>query len=192
MAKDGWYFYRQRLFFPVLTDCNYAWIAYNIGRVTKERPKTKNPAGPILSNMLFLYDECQKRDTPIILTEGIFDAIRLTLYGYNATCLFGTSISSIQIQLLNKLPAREVVVCLDADASGTSDDDVLSARADKIIAKLMAEYFYDVSAIRLHKGDPDDTPKGVFDSLYQQRERHRGLPSKVNKLKSMLANLEEE
>lgn len=148
-----------RVFFPVISDDNRGWLSYFVGKPGKNDKKTLNPPGSILSNMLFLYDNYRRSTEPVLICEGIFDALRMFIFGYNAVAVFGTNISDAQISLLNQLPSEEVVVCLDADASETHFDKKKGVWTSKTLrlAKVLSESFFKkVSFMKLKFGDPDE------------------------------------
>ena len=190
-VTNRWKKYNRRVLFPVRSDGNKGFLAYSTDDDDSSRAKTMNPPGSILSNMLFLYDLYRKSTKPIIICEGIFDALRLFIFGYNAVCVFGTGITSAQIQLLNQLSAEEVIVCLDANASGAGEGS-LSKRADKMARKLRDEYFHYISIIRLLEKDPDDTEFELFKQFYDKREVIRGPVGDVKKLKRILRKVQEQ
>jgi len=170
-----WAKYRDRIFFPVSSSGNEAWLAYSTRKKsTKERPKTMNPPGRILSCMFFLYDFYKDSNRPIILNEGLFDSWRLMLFGYNALAGFGTTVSPEQIQLLNALPAREVVVCYDPDASKLRKNKKgkWTSRANRVAKLLNEHYFGDVSVMKLTREDPDRSTYNEIKISYKNRTRY--------------------
>lgn len=80
---------------------------------------------PALSNIkhtLFDYDQLKKGGDVLVVTEGPFDAIRITYfgerYGIRATCLYGKAASAEQIDLLSTLVDKyeKQIVVFDKDA----------------------------------------------------------------------------
>lgn len=53
----------------------------------------------------------------VYICESFFNCLTLAKWGYNAIALMGTG-SSYQYDLINKLPFRKIVLCLDGDFAG--------------------------------------------------------------------------
>lgn len=53
----------------------------------------------------------------VYICESFFNALTLATYGLNATALMGTG-SEFQYELINKLPFRKIIICLDGDKAG--------------------------------------------------------------------------
>ena len=184
-----WRKYRNRIFFPIRSNGNEAWLAYSTRKKsTKKRPKTRNPPGRILSCMLYLYDWYIDSNKPILLHEGLFDAIRFFMFGYNAIAGFGTTISSEQIELLNALPSNEIVVCYDPDANELKKNKKgrWTCRAYKVAETLKNHYFGDVSVMRLKREDPDRTKFKEAKLAYENRIRFGNKLWRLKKLKKNL------
>lgn len=161
VADGHWRVYSDRVFFPISSAGSSAWLAYRVGN-DDSRPKTMNPPGAVLSKLMFLYDFYTESPNPVLICEGLFDALRLFVYGANATCVFGTNISDIQIDMLNRLPCQEVVVCLDGDDAGRT-------RTPAMVEKLLDFYLGQVSVMSLEHGDPDELSFSDYERLYNQR-----------------------
>jgi len=163
-----WVRYRDRVFFPVTSIGSRAWLAYRVGGdPTGKRPKTLNPPGKALSKMLFLYDYYVGSKKPMLITEGIFDALRLFLYGANATCVFGTNLSDEQLALLNDSGCEEAVICLD---SGTED------RVSKMAKRLQQGFLGAVKVMSLEEfedKDPDELTFDEYERLYDARRPYK-------------------
>lgn len=78
-------------------------------------PKYLNPGQGFQSSVLFGYDEVLP-GLPIYPVEGVFHAIRLWSYGYQAVAYFGSYISVAQALLIAQRKPSEVVWIPDADA----------------------------------------------------------------------------
>lgn len=183
-----WQSYKNRVFFPVQCDGNQAWIAYSMAKKsTKKHPKTMNPPGPILSSMFFMYDYYVNDNKPIILNEGIFDPIRLFMFGFNAVAGFGTSVSPEQLELLNNLPSGEVVVCYDPDATALKKDrkGKWSCRAYKVAETLKKHYFGDVSIMELKREDPDRSTYNEIKYCFKNRKRYGRRLWQIKKLQAV-------
>ena len=185
-----------RIFFPVVASGNRAWLSYSMGnKHTKKNPKTRNPPGSILSQMLFLYDFYTESEEPVLLCEGIFDALRLFMFGFNAVVLFGTSVSEAQLELLNSLPASEVVVCLDVDATKPKQNKKgkWTSKAYKLARTLCDYYIGDTSLMRIHaprgflkpeKFDPDLLSYERAHKFFSERESFSTLAATMRRLKA--------
>lgn len=72
-------------------------------------------------------------ENKIYVTESIINALTLWSYGLKAVALFGTG-SSYQIDKLNKLTARQLVICLDGDEAGIKGRNrIMKSIKDKIV-----------------------------------------------------------
>lgn len=125
-----------RLIIPVEGDTGgwYTWTGRAITAHAKLRYKTltadpdKAGAGaPVargpITNCLLGYPALTKGGRVLVVAEGPFDAMRLSLvaseYHTQATCLFGKAISNAQIELLARLRPyyNNIVLLLDPDAA---------------------------------------------------------------------------
>jgi len=185
----GW---RDRVFFPVSSAGNKAWIAYNYKKVTDKRPKTRNPPGSVLSKMLFFYDFFTESKKPVLLCEGIFDAMRLYLFGFNAVAVFGVNVTVEQIALLNSLPAKEVVVCLDPDAYVTKKNKKTGKKVSAALTmakKLKEMYLGKVSMMQLENDDPDESSfhdvKKAFSNRWKMSNDTWRLANKLRSIRDL-------
>lgn len=106
---------KGRVVFEVLTNNNRAYLLYAFEKGLM--PKTINPNGRVLSQMLYNYNDA--KDGEIILVhEGIFDCARTKSYGFSSVALFGINMSFQQAFLLKETGCQEICLCLDA---GTED-----------------------------------------------------------------------
>jgi len=182
-----WRKYNDRVFFPVVSKSNKAWIAYSMDKKsTKKRPKTMNPPGSILSNMLFMYDFCFDSKI-IVVCEGIFDALRMFMFGYAAVAIFGVNISGSQLDLLNDLDADELVVCLDPDANKVVVDSKgrKSSKSFKLAREVEQFFLGDVSIMKLKREDPDRSSFKEIRICYGNRERLGRSTRRLKALRTM-------
>lgn len=94
----------------------------------------------------------------VIVCESIFNALTCYVYGKEAIALFGTG-SEYQIELLNKLPQRKIVLALDGDDAGR--------KGSKRIARLLKNKI--VTFLKLPDGkDINDLTKEEFESLEEE------------------------
>jgi len=186
-----WKKYSNRVFFPVESFDRKAWLAYSTKlKSTKDNPKTMNPPGSILSSMFFLYNYYIDSNKPIILCEGLFDALRMFIFGYNAVAGFGTTLSIEQIGLLNELKTNEVIVCYDPDATQFKLDKKgkKTSKAFKVSDVLHNYFFGSVSVMILKREDPDRSTYREIKDAYRNRLRYKKQLWRVNKLAVGLKN----
>ena len=152
-------YYNNRLIIPIETLGHKSFQAYSIKKSDK---KVLNPKGSKKSLFLYLYNYFRKEDI-VILTEGIFDALRLVNFGYNSMAILGKTLSNQQKKLLLKTKIKEVVFCLDNDAY----EDMVRE------AELLSKVFDGkVSIIQLGETDKDPgdiTNKEVFNNYFKGR-----------------------
>lgn len=103
-----------------------------------------------------------ERGAPIIITEGIFDALRAYQFHYSGVALQGTTISMQHIKLLSKF-TDEVWVGLDNDSVGQ--------REQKRVVKVLRKYF---RVFELHypegiKDFGDVRDKALFEDIISKR-----------------------
>jgi len=92
-------------------DCDY-WQAR--AYLPQVQPKYKNPDGQTYP--LFMALHPARKD--VVLVEGVFDAIALRNLGYSACAIGSTHVTSVGLELLRKLQADVVTICLDFGAGG--------------------------------------------------------------------------
>ena len=105
--------YGGRIIVPVECDGMTSFVARSIEKYMK--PKYLNPGHGLQSLVLFGYDRVVPR-RQVIAVEGVFHAIRLWMYGYQAVAYFGSTISEAQAHLLARLQPSDLVWVPDADA----------------------------------------------------------------------------
>jgi len=127
-----------------------------VGWVTRRpsaTPKYLYSTGLKKSKVLFGADSLVP--TPFVcVTEGTLDAMWLRQHGYPSVALLGMHLSNRQKELLSKLRAQEIVLCLDNDEAGkTGLDKALHAIGNTLMIsyiKLPDEY-KDVQEIKDYK-----------------------------------------
>ncbi len=142
-------------------------VAYQLYAFAPDlHPKTLNPGGEVLSSFLYNYNEIKDSPEPLFVTEGIFDAARLTSWGYNAVCTFGTNMSEYQAYLLSRTRAEEICMLYDNGA----DDKAKTA------IKMLAQHCYEKELTRIsittEDADPDDISEDEFLNFYDRRTRY--------------------
>lgn len=105
--------------------------------------KILNPKGFSASRLIYNYDKIEEK---IIITEGVFDAIRVYPYG---VALFGKHMSKQQQALILRKRPKKVYVMLDSDA-------VQDAQK---ISSMLASMGLNVYCVELPYGDPGSLPK---------------------------------
>ena len=109
--------YKDRLIIP-FKDHEENIVYFQARALTPEiQPKYLNPSideGVKASNILYPFDY---ETDHLIICEGPLDAITLKLHGFNATCTVGSSISTIQMQMLKEFTGR-IILAYDNDEAG--------------------------------------------------------------------------
>jgi DNA primase len=73
------------------------------------------------ANILFGYEFLDTSKDYVIISEGIFDSLKMEFLG-NSLCAFGKDVTPAQIQLIKELPIDRVYLALDPDAFNVLDD----------------------------------------------------------------------
>ncbi len=120
MASGPW---KDRIVIPIYIDQRLVtWTARSIHPTAEIRYRTLSKEKSVLpiKDILWNYDEIWGNATAedLVLVEGPFDALKLDFYGkelgLRATCMFGSSISDNQIDLLSTLIYRNLYILLDS------------------------------------------------------------------------------
>lgn len=133
-----------------------------------DRPKRYNSGAPS-KRIFFNYDHAVKNSQYVVVTEGIFDALKLQFYGYNVIACLGTNLSTEKIHLLIK-NWEKVYISLDNDRKVDANGKVYNPGQEA--AKKWAEKLKDEMIVRnilLPTGqDPDETSKPDFDKAFYE------------------------
>jgi len=90
------------------------------GRKLKKEDKLKYLSSEGIHDWLWPLDDTffkvWRPGMPVVIVEGVFDALGLLRYGVPALCTFGKSISDKQVSLLHELFPDELILMWDADA----------------------------------------------------------------------------
>lgn len=105
--------YGGRILVPVECEGMSSFVARAIE--SSMQPKYLNPGAGFQSSVLFGYDEVIP-GRPLLAVEGVFHAIRLWSYGYQAVAYFGSYISIAQAMLIARKAPSELIWIPDADA----------------------------------------------------------------------------
>lgn len=116
--------YRGRLVFPVVTRGEVTFQARLTGG---DGPKYLSPSGT-KGAFVHAFDRVSMREGPVLICEGIFDAISIWRSGGVGVALLGKSLSGLQAELLKSLK-RELIICLDGDAIESAKE--LSLKLDR-------------------------------------------------------------
>jgi hypothetical protein len=103
--------YRGRLVIPVVTRGE---VTFQARLTSGEGPKYLNPAGT-KGAFIHGFDRVDMRSGPVLICEGVIDAISVWRAGGVAVGLMGKSCSALQRDLLTSLK-RDLIICLDGDA----------------------------------------------------------------------------
>lgn len=96
--------------------------------------------------------------SPLIVCESIFNALTCWVYGKQAIALFGTG-SKEQIEMINKLPNRSIILALDGDDAGRNGMERLKRGIKNKF----------VSVLKVPDGkDINDLTKEEFDNLEEE------------------------
>lgn len=119
-------------------------------------PKVLYPAGSRRSDVVFNLDRLERlqHPRPLIITEGVFDALRLP---NQAVAILGSQMSAQQITLLGRLPVgwRPFIIMLDGDDAGR--------KASLQIHRSLWSHGIPHTEARLPEGtDPSDAPEDVL------------------------------
>lgn len=92
------------------------WTDFYQGRsYLGAKNKYSNPKNVDKSNIVFNLHNQSKGQRDFYLVEGAFDAIR---GGYDVGSIYGSSISDVQVKLLNNYRFKNLHCCLDGDSAG--------------------------------------------------------------------------
>lgn len=134
-----------------------------------DRPKYRWP--PKFPKQKFLFGLSvamqETEELPLLVVEGVFDALRCVQNGYPATvAIFGSSLSNEQTELL-VATGRNIVLMFDGDEAGRTG-------LRKAAAMLMPRTF--VRAVKLPDGaQPDDLESTALEELLQDCRPQRQL-----------------
>lgn len=92
------------------------WTDFYQGRsYIGAKNKYTNPKNVDKTNIVFNLHNQSKGQKDFYLVEGAFDAIR---GGYDVGSIYGSSISEVQVKLLNSYKFKNLHCCLDGDSAG--------------------------------------------------------------------------
>lgn len=130
---------RSRLLFYVYDeDCNkIGWIALanEKDRKNKRLLKQKNMGGEWASKTV-LFHEKYPDNTPIVLVEGPFDALRLIKEGFQACAVLGAGNWSKEKRDLLASKASHLIILFDGDETGWKDSKIIEKDIKKYLPTL--------------------------------------------------------
>jgi DNA primase len=133
------------------------------GQPPEERPKYKLPAGFKKNAEVFNLDRAltEQQDLPLIVVEGIFDAIKLWQQGYHrVVSIMGSSLSSQQEALLLAASATRPGIILMFD-----EDDAGRAGREKALLRLSQHLFVRVVPLPQEGAQPDHLSESELHAL---------------------------
>lgn len=138
---------RGRLIIPIIE--NGMPVCFIARAIDKSQPKELS--GPNRSWFLYGIDTV-KKDEPVVLVEGIFDAEAVSRAGFNAVAIMGSNISDTQIgKLLAKNP-YPILLMFDGDRAGAEG-------TVKAYRKLLKRTHTPIKDVSLTDDiDPDEIP----------------------------------
>ena len=98
----------------------------------------------------FMIFNCDRKVNTLIITEGVFDVLKLASLGFNNTvAILGSRLSPWQTHLICETGAREIFVMLDSDEAGNTG-------MQEIVMELVSK-FSNIYIVRLpSEKDPGD------------------------------------
>lgn len=126
--------------------------------------KSVFPKGSFMNQVIFLYDNFRFSKKPLFVVEGIWDALKLIKYGFNAVPVMSNLVSRYQTFLLSKTQASKLFLMLD----GSVEKELVK----KIYYRLFNTCFdKEIRVCTLpYNKDPDDaTKKEVFESILRSK-----------------------
>lgn len=139
--------YADRVIIPVECAGSRSFVARRMG---DKGPKYLTPGEGWDDRLLFGYDALETGGQ-VVAVEGVFDAIRVWSYGFQAVAYFGAQLGAHQVDLLRTRRVEDLILMPDGD------DTRAVARALKDAAVLSAR-FPSVRVARLDS-DPDESSK---------------------------------
>jgi DNA primase len=122
------------------------------------------PSGTPMGRLFFNWDEAIKNRDEVFICEGIFDALKILKFGYNALALLTCHMNSYKTMQIVKNFDR-VYIALDNDDKVDSLGKP-SNPGQEAAAKIMQEHLTDIQVINLvlpQGKDPDDCTKEEFE-----------------------------
>ena len=151
------------------------WTDFYQGRTYLDRiPKYLNPGNIDKSTIVFNLHNQDKKQKRFYIVEGVFSAVRA---GKDVGCIYGSSISDIQVELINKYNFNEIYCCLDGDEAGTIGNIKM---AELLLEKTKSKIYI----VKLPKNsDPADLGEYKFKE-YCEKYKKPYIGRKINSILS--------
>lgn len=154
----------------------------NISKIDKKKiidkylyKKILYPYGTQMGKLFFNWDEAINK-SEVFICEGIFDAIKIMKFGYNALALLSCHLNAYKTKQLIK-HFEKIYIALDNDNKIDLNGN-RSNPGQEAAAKITKEYLTDVQVfnIILPEGkDPDDCNKDEFDNALDDAKMHKNI-----------------
>lgn len=155
--------YKNRVMFKICNDKDKTYLNYSMDR--KNFIKTINAKDSDFSKYLYNYENAKDSDV-VFIVEGLFDTARVLTFdlgiNHSSVSLLGVNLTTQKLVRLQKLKAKEVVICLD---NGVEE------KAWKMFLNLGKMIPKQVSLMNItQKGaDPDSLTEKEFKFYYEKR-----------------------
>jgi DNA primase len=129
------------------------------------------PFGTPMSKLFFNWDEAVKHKE-VVICEGIFDALKIIRFGYNALALLSCHLNPYKTNVLvNNF--EKIYIALDND----DKEDIHGNKSNpgqEAAKKIMKDYLTDIQVFNLVLPvgkDPDDCSKDEFDQAFDDSKK---------------------
>jgi len=130
----GWCFEEKRIVIPAKDLNEITRFLIKRAITTKQWPKYLYTEGTSKTSLLFGACNLDRKlvsSTGIVLSEGSFDAIKLSQFGVPAVAILGTGISNIQAKIVHRLRPKRIFYFFDRDSSGVKNIELARKRLFK-------------------------------------------------------------
>jgi DNA primase len=141
------------------------------------------PFSTPMSFIFFNWDEAIKNKEYVIICEGILDAIRIAMYGYNVVASLSSNLTDHKANMLIK-NFDKIYVCLDNDMKVKEDGSIQNAgqkSAKKIVQEKLAGANVFNILLPVNK-DPDKCSKEEFDNCFHRSAVFEGIEKRISLL----------
>jgi len=130
--------------------------------------------GSAIKYLLFNFDNARKNKDYVILVEGVFDCMRLHLWGFNCVALCGTKLSNNNRELLLKT-FDTIYIALDNDVKNDKKNAGQES-SEKIIEQLIDKVqIYNI--LLPPNKDPDECTFDEFKILFENSSKNNDILS---------------
>ena len=163
--------YFIRALIPVRDEqANLLW--YEGRAIGEEKPKYYRPADTKVGDYFFNLHNAKFRFDACVVVEGVFDAIMLWQWGYNAVANFGTRVSDRKLNLLANFDC--VYFCFDNDIKKTPKQKTAQQLQQEAMERAIGRG-YNVYALTLPKGrDVCEVSKERFERVFDSAKIFSG------------------